>query len=108
MIERLSFSRHGGNRLYNGQGIVNLAGEGPSQRVGPLVAFVPPKLLRDNNPGPPASSKQIQQPPPAGLAGSGHDAGAKTDAGFPRLAVSNDRQAADLNAVTTIAKPGDH
>jgi len=26
----------------------------------------------------------------------------------PRLAVSNDRQAADLNAVTTISPPGDH
>ena len=72
------------------------------------MALVPPNLACENNADLPSSSKHVRQPPPAGLAGSGHDAGAKTDAGFPRLAVSNDRQAADLNAVTTISKPGDH
>ena len=72
------------------------------------MALVPPNLACENNADLPSSSQHVRPPPPAGLAGSGHDAGAKIDAGFPRLAVSNDRQAADLNAVTTISKPGDH
>ena len=63
------------------------------------MALVPPNLACENNADLPSSSQHVRQPPPAGLAGSGHDAGAKIDAGFPRLAVSNDRQAADLNAV---------
>src|SRR5438105_1939732 len=72
------------------------------------MAFVPPKLLRDNNPGPPASSKQMRQPRASALAGSGRHPSAGADAVVPRLAVSNDRRASDLNAVTTISRPGDH
>ncbi len=72
------------------------------------MALVPPKLLRDNNPGLPASRKQIRQPRASGPTGSGRHPGAETVAVVPRLAVSNDRQASDLNAVTTISRPGDH
>jgi hypothetical protein len=72
------------------------------------MALVPPKLLRDNNPGLPASRKQIRQPRASGLTGSGRHPGAETVAVVPRLAASNDRQASDLNAVTAISRPGDH
>jgi hypothetical protein len=72
------------------------------------MALVPPKLECDNNLGLSVSRKQTRQPRASGLAGSGRYTGAETDAVVPRLAVSNERQAADLNAVTTISQPGDH
>jgi hypothetical protein len=72
------------------------------------MALVPPKLACDNNLGLSVSRKQTRQPRASGLAGSGRYTGAETDAVVPRLAVSNDRQAADLNAVTTISQSGDH
>src|SRR5882762_776109 len=72
------------------------------------MALVPPKLACDNNLGLSVSRKQTRQPRASGPTGSGRHPGAETVAVVPRLAVSNDRQASDLNAVTTISRPGDH